>query len=62
MEILINELSLSGQFDSIDHFIKSGLQPFIKVLNEIDFQSNLLYKKMIFIQQKLPYNIQFMTS
>jgi hypothetical protein len=45
MEILINELSLSGQFDSVDHFIKSGLRPFIKVLNDIDFQSNLLYKK-----------------
>jgi len=53
MEILVNELSLSGQFDSIDHFIKSGLQPFIKVLNEIDFQSNLLYKKNDFYSAKI---------
>ena len=53
MEILINELSLSGQFDSIDHFIKSGLRPFIKVLNDIDFQSNLLYKKYDFYSAKI---------
>jgi len=53
MEILINELSLSGQFDSIDHFIESGLRPFIKALNDIDFQSCLLYKKYDFYSAKI---------
>jgi hypothetical protein len=53
MEILINELSLSGQFDSIDHFIELGLRSFIKALNDIDFQTNLLYKKYDFYSTKI---------
>ena len=53
MEILVNELSLSGQFDSVDCFIKSGLTPFVKTLNDIDPQSNLLYKKYDFYQTKI---------
>jgi len=53
MEILINELSLSGQFQSIENFIEAGLRPFIKVLNDIDFQSNSLYKKYDFYSSKI---------
>lgn len=56
MEILINELSLSGQFDTIEHFMKTGLRPFIKALSDIDFQSNLLYKKYDFFQSKITPN------
>jgi len=56
MEVLINELSLSGQFDSIEHFVESGLKPFVKALNDIDFQSDLLYKKYDFYQSKITSN------
>ena len=53
MEILVNELSLSGQFDTIEHFMEAGLRPFVKTLNDVDFQSNLLYKKYDFFQAKI---------
>jgi len=53
MEILINELSLSEQFDSVEHFIQIGLKPFVKVLNDIDSQSNSLYKKYDFYKAKI---------
>jgi len=53
MEILVNELSLNGQFSSVDYFIKFGLIPFVKVLNDIEPQSNSLYKKYDFYQAKI---------
>lgn len=53
MEILINELSLSGQFDSVEHFVLTGLKPFIKVINDIDYRSDSLYKKSDFFQAKV---------
>jgi hypothetical protein len=53
MEILINELSLAGQFDSVEHFITTGLKPFAKVFIDIDSQSNTLYKKYDFYQAKI---------
>jgi len=53
MEILINELSLSGQFSSVENFINIGLKPFIRVINDINFQSDLLYKKYDFYQVKV---------
>ena len=36
MDILINELSLNGQFVSTPDFIDKGLKPFIAVLYELD--------------------------
>jgi hypothetical protein len=57
MEILINELSLNGQFESIEYFIEKGLVPFIKILKDVDSKSNLLYKKYDFYETKItPYN------
>jgi hypothetical protein len=53
MEILINELSLSGQFASVEHFVMAGLKPFIKVINDIDYQYHSLYKKSDFFQAKV---------
>ena len=44
-EVLINELSLSGQFNSAEEFINSGsLTKFNKLLNEMKRSDVLLYK------------------
>ncbi|MDR2449221.1 MAG: hypothetical protein LBD52_04600 [Prevotellaceae bacterium] len=45
MEILINELSLTGQFDSTEQFLTDALWPFLKVMKEIDPEINTIYKK-----------------
>ncbi len=45
MEVLFNELSLTGQFSDQDTFIKSGLLPFLKVLKGLQEFSTLLLKK-----------------
>ena len=45
MEILINELSLSGQYDSVERFVKEALPHFISVLKEINPTVDRLYKK-----------------
>ncbi|HCW08365.1 MAG TPA: hypothetical protein DGG95_13475 [Cytophagales bacterium] len=45
MQILFNELSLVGQFDNQDVFIRSGLLPFVGVLKEMQGFSTLLLKK-----------------
>jgi hypothetical protein len=48
MEILINELSLSGQFPSVEKFIEDALPSVISVLNEMNCDRDLLYKKYDF--------------
>jgi hypothetical protein len=59
MEILINENSLNGQFESVEDFIKIGLRPFIGVLKTIfenyktDLESNSLYKSSTFYNTKI---------
>jgi hypothetical protein len=53
MEILINELSLNGQFNSVEHFVMAGLKAFIKVINDIDYRFDSLYKKFDFFQAKV---------
>lgn len=45
MEILINELSLSGQFASEGQFIQEALLPFSSILKEIDSEINTICKK-----------------
>lgn len=46
MEILINELSLSGQYDSERQFIELGITPFASVLSELNQeQGDIVYKK-----------------
>ena len=45
MDILINELSLDGQFPTVTDFIYKGLNPFITVLDEIAALNCMLLKK-----------------
>ncbi|NQU65292.1 MAG: hypothetical protein HQ517_13555 [SAR324 cluster bacterium] len=45
MQILFNELSLTGQFSNAAVFYKNGLLPFISVLKEMQGFSTLLLKK-----------------
>jgi len=45
MDILINELSLDGQFSSVTDFIYKGLNPFITILDEITALDYTLLKK-----------------
>lgn len=44
MEILLNELSLEGQYISIEDFVSTALTPMLKVLKEIDSLKQLLLK------------------
>lgn len=48
MEILFNELSLTGQFASREQFVNDALPPLIALLNEIDSSTNVFYKKQDF--------------
>jgi hypothetical protein len=48
MEILVNELSLTGQFSDIPCFIDGALLQFVAVLNEFDSNKDGLYKKLDF--------------
>lgn len=48
MDILINELSLDGQYSSVNHFLSDGLSVFINVLDEISMTNNILLKKYDF--------------
>ena len=48
MDILINELSLTGQFASREQFVNNALPPLVGLLNEIDFSKNACYKKQDF--------------
>lgn len=45
MQILFNELSLTGQFSDQDSFVSNGLLPFVGVLKEMQGFSTLLLKK-----------------
>jgi len=53
-EILINELSLGGQFASVDEFVTGGtLLNFVALLKEINNTDVLLYKKYDFFGSKI---------
>jgi hypothetical protein len=57
-EILINELSLTGQFNSVDDFICGGfLAQFVSILNEMKGTNVLLYKKNNFYESMITKNI-----
>jgi hypothetical protein len=56
MEILLNELSLSGQFGSIGDFIGRGLDPFLAVISEVNSSANTILKKQDFWQSKVTYS------
>ena len=44
MEILINELSLHGQFETIDDFVSVAVKPLLLLLQQIDFERDVLLK------------------
>ena len=56
MEILINELSLNGQFASDEQFIGNALPPLISLLREVDYNKDLLLKKHDFFASKITAN------
>lgn len=45
MQVLFNELSLTGQFSDQDDFVRNALLPFIGVLKEMEGFSTLLFTK-----------------
>ncbi|MDR0700686.1 MAG: hypothetical protein LBG28_15925 [Tannerella sp.] len=51
MEILINELSLNGQFDDIHQFEREGLIPIIALLKEFTNKDTLLKKQDLWKSQ-----------
>ncbi|MDL2312813.1 hypothetical protein LJC68_08055 [Bacteroidales bacterium OttesenSCG-928-B11] len=54
MEILLNELSLSGQFVSEDDFVKQGLTPFVTLISTIkEHPGNIILKRQDFWQSKV---------
>lgn len=53
MEILINEMSLKGQFGSVDEFISDGLKPLILLLSQIDSSRDVILKKYDFYDCKV---------
>jgi hypothetical protein len=57
MQILFNELSLTGQFSDQDAFVRNGLLPFIGVMKEMQGFSTLLLKKSDVWNNKItPFN------
>jgi hypothetical protein len=53
MEILINELSLCGQFATVDEFAEQALPSLLSVLKEINPANNQLFKKEDFYSSKV---------
>jgi len=53
MEVLINELSLDGQFTMIPQFVESGLIPFVALLKELNTGKNVLLKKQDFWNSRI---------
>ncbi len=45
MEILINELSLKGQFDTVEEFVSVALTPLLSILQQYDTSRDLLFRK-----------------
>lgn len=48
MEILINELSLHGQFTTVDDFVNTAVKPLLLLLQQIDTERDILLKKYDF--------------
>lgn len=45
MEVIINELSLHGQFENENHFVESGAIPFVSAFKELNNSRDTVYKK-----------------
>lgn len=60
MDHILNELSLTGQFQSVDDFVREGALPLADVLADIaKFGGSLLYKKSDFYQCNALPNMTF---
>lgn len=57
MDILINELSLDGQYSTVNEFLSEGLSAFINVLDEISVTNHILLKKYDFYNTKITKDI-----
>jgi len=57
MDILINELSLEGQYSTVNKFLSEGLSAFINVLDEILVTNHILLKKYDFYNTKITRDI-----
>ncbi|MDR1160803.1 MAG: hypothetical protein LBK45_00535 [Tannerellaceae bacterium] len=53
MEILINELSVSGQFASSEQFVNEALPPLVAALKEVDNTKDILLKKYDLFSAKI---------
>lgn len=56
MEILLNELSLKGQYSSVQDFIDSTLKTILSIFKEIKDSGQLLLKKEDFFKSKITTN------
>ena len=45
MEVLINEMSLHGQFKDETHFVEEGAIPFVSVFKELNNSRDAVFKK-----------------
>ena len=59
MDILINELSLDGQYSTVNEFLSEGLSAFINVLDEISITNHILLKKYDFYRTRITKKINF---
>lgn len=57
MDILINELSLEGQYSTVNEFLSEGLSAFINVLDDISVTNHILLKKYDFYNSKITRDI-----
>jgi len=53
MDVLINELSLEGQYSTVSEFLSKGLCVFINVLDEISITNHMLLKKYDFYKTRV---------
>ena len=57
MEVLINELSLHGQFENEDHFVEEGAIPFVSAFKELNKERDTVYKKYDLYSYKITPNL-----
>lgn len=57
MEILINELSLHGQFENEDHFVEEGAIPFVSAFKELNNKRDTVYKKYDLYSYKITQDL-----
>ena len=53
MEVLVNELSLNGQYQSIQDFINTSFAKFVEIFQILEKQKIYPYKKYDFYNSKI---------